>query len=160
MNTKPRILLATLVAPLAVGPAVLVALPLYYLASLQSVSSNEDVGDLLVEWLGVTLFMTVFGAVIAFFAILVVGLPVYGILRYFELARPLPCALLAGVIGLVGWFVAKILRDLVQNLLRVVGFDKLGEKAGLSGNVSLSQLAGLLVFIFVFVPALVGALNT
>jgi len=60
----------------------------------------------------------------------------------------------------VGWFVARILRDLVQNLLGAVGFDSLGEKAGLTGKVSLSQLTGLLVFIFVFVPALVAALNT
>ncbi len=48
----------------------------------------------------------------------------------------------------------------MQNLLQVVGFDRVGEKAGLSGKVSLSQLTGLLVFIFVFVPALVAALNT
>lgn len=71
----------------------------------------------------------------------------------------LPNILAGAVIGLVGWFVARILRDLVQNLLQVVGFDKLGEKAGLTGNVSLSQLTGLMVFIFVFVPALVAALN-
>jgi len=66
----------------------------------------------------------------------------------------------AAVITAVGWFVAKILRDLVQNLLEVVGFDRLGEKAGLTGKVGLSKLVGLIVFIFIFVPALVGALNT
>ncbi len=66
----------------------------------------------------------------------------------------------AAIITAVGWFVARILRDLVENLLGVVGFDKLGDKAGLTGKVGLSRLVGLIVFVFVFVPALVGALNT
>ena len=102
MSIAPRIVWATLAAPLAVGPAVFVALPLLYLPSLASISSSKDTGDLVAEWLGVTIFMTVGGGIIAFFAIVFVGIPIYGILRYFDLARPLPCALLAGVIGLVG----------------------------------------------------------
>ena len=97
-----RIVWATLAAPFAVGPAVFVAVPLMYLPSLASISSSEEVNDFLVEWLTATVFMAIGGGIVAFFAILVVGLPVYGILRYFDLARPLPCALVAGVIGLVG----------------------------------------------------------
>ena len=102
MSTRTRLLLAIFVAPLAVAPAVFVALPLYYLTTQPSVPGSGDTGDLLVEWLGVSVFMTVFGSIVAFFAVLVVGVPVYGILRYFDLARPLPCALFAAVIGLVG----------------------------------------------------------
>ena len=102
MNTRPRILLATFVSPLAVGPVVFVALPLGYLPMLGSTLSRENFSGFLADWWGLTLLMTVYGGVIAFFAVLVVGLPIYGILRYFDLARPLPCALLAGVIGLIG----------------------------------------------------------
>ncbi len=68
--------------------------------------------------------------------------------------------IIAGVaIGLVGWFVARILSDLVTNLLTAAGTDRLGERAGLRGTMTLSGLIGLIVYIFVLVPALVAALN-
>lgn len=115
---------------------------------------SDSIGDVL-YWLIMLMFLPAILGTLQMEGLLV---PVQGMVD--KILAMLPNILAAAVIGLVGWFVAKILRDLVQNLLRVVGFDKLGEKAGLTGNVSLSQLAGLLVFIFVFVPALVGALNT
>jgi len=65
----------------------------------------------------------------------------------------------ATAIGVVGWFVARVLRDLVTNLLAAVGTDQLGERAGLSGEAKLSGLIGLIVYVFVFVPALIAALN-
>ncbi len=71
----------------------------------------------------------------------------------------IPNIFAAVVIGVVGWFVAKILRDLVTNLLLAAGTDKLGQKAGLKGNVSISRLAGIIIFIFIFIPALIAALN-
>jgi hypothetical protein len=67
--------------------------------------------------------------------------------------------LAAAVIGIVGWFVARILRDLVTNLLAAAGADRAGVQAGLRGTMSLSRLVGLVVYIFVFVPALIGASN-
>ena len=102
MRIWPRIFWASLVAPFAVAPAVFVALPLLYLSSPGNIPSNKEFSELVVEWFGLTIIMAVGGGIIAFFAIVVVGLPIYGILRYFDLARPLPCALLAGAIGLVG----------------------------------------------------------
>jgi len=77
-----------------------------------------------------------------------------------KILNMLPNILAAAVIGFVGWLVAKILRDLVSNLLSAAGADKIGEKAGLQGTVSISRLVGTVVFIFVFVPALVASLNT
>lgn len=71
----------------------------------------------------------------------------------------LPNILAAVVLGVVGWFVAQLLRNLVTNLLQAAGTDKLGERAGLKGTISLTRLIGLVVFIFVFVPALISALN-
>ena len=71
----------------------------------------------------------------------------------------LPNLVAAGVIAAVGWFVARILRDLVSNLLAAAGADGLGERAGLSGNTTLSGLVGLVVYVLVFVPALIAALN-
>jgi hypothetical protein len=121
-------------------------------AEMKPVSGS--IGDVL-YWLILLMFLPAILGTLKMEGLLV---PVQGMVD--KILAMLPNILAAAVIGLVGWFVARILRDLVQNLLQVVGFDKLGEKAGLKGNVSLSQLSGLLVFIFVFVPALVAALNT
>lgn len=71
----------------------------------------------------------------------------------------LPNIFAAGVIITAGWLVAKILRGLVANLLAAVGADKLGESAGMKEKVELSKLVGSLVFILVFVPALIAALD-
>lgn len=115
---------------------------------------SDSIGDVL-YWLILLMFLPAILGTLKMEGLLV---PVQGMVD--KILAMLPNILGAAIIGLVGWFVARILRDLVQNLLQVVGFDRVGEKAGLTGNVSLSQLAGLLVFIFVFVPALVAALNT
>lgn len=76
-----------------------------------------------------------------------------------ELLAMLPNVFGALIIGVVGYFVARILRDIVLNLLQAAGFDRLGERAGLTGKVGPSRLVAMLVFIFVFVPALIAALN-
>ena len=71
----------------------------------------------------------------------------------------LPNVVAALVIGGVGWIVATVLRNLTTNLLRSAGVDQIGNKAGLAETVQLSSLAGLLVFIVVFIPALIAALD-
>jgi small-conductance mechanosensitive channel len=83
--------------------------------------------------------------------------PVQGMVD--QLLAMLPNVLAAAAIGVVGWFVAKILRDLVSNLLAAAGADGLGERAGLRGTTTLSKLLGLIVYIFVLVPAIIAALN-
>lgn len=71
----------------------------------------------------------------------------------------LPNIVAALILGGIGWLLATVLRNLTSNLLRSAGVDSLGSKAGLSHSVQLSNLAGLLVFIAVFVPALIAALD-
>jgi len=71
----------------------------------------------------------------------------------------IPNIFAGAVLGVVGWYVAKVLRDLVTNLLMATGADRLGQKAGLNEDFSVSRLAGILVFIFIFIPALIAALN-
>jgi len=65
----------------------------------------------------------------------------------------------AFLIGGVGWLLAKIVRDLVSNLLTAAGTDRLGEQVGLRGTMSLSHLIGLVVYILILVPAVVAALQ-
>jgi len=83
--------------------------------------------------------------------------PVQGMVN--DILGMLPNIMAAGIIGLVGWWVAKILRDLVSNLLAASGVDRLGENAGLRGTMSLSRLIALVVYILILVPAVVAALE-
>jgi len=108
---------------------------------------------------------------IVFWLILLVFLP--AILEAFELKgllgpvqnmvnkvlAMLPNIFGAVVLGFVGWLVARILRDLITNILDVSGINALGHKAGLTGEMTLAKLVGTLVFIFVLIPALIAALN-
>ena len=74
----------------------------------------------------------------------------------------LPNVVAAGLILLVGWFVARIVRRIVTGLLAASGIDRLGERVGLSqvlGRQTLSGLVGLLAYIFILVPVLISALN-
>jgi len=65
----------------------------------------------------------------------------------------------ASIIGFVGWLVAKVLRGLVTNLLGAAGADRIGGQIGLADTVKISRVAGTIVFIFVFVPSLIAALD-
>jgi hypothetical protein len=71
----------------------------------------------------------------------------------------LPNAVAAITIGFVGWILATVLRNLTTNLLRTAGSDKLSQKVGLTEAVQLSNAIGLLVFVAVFLPALIAALD-
>ena len=71
----------------------------------------------------------------------------------------LPNAVAAFVIGGVGWIVATVLRNLTANLSRTAGIDQLGGKAGLAESVKLSSVVGTLVFVVVFIPSLIAALD-
>lgn len=71
----------------------------------------------------------------------------------------LPNVFAAAIIGFVGWLVAKILRGLTTSVLASTGVDRWGMRAGLKPATSLSSMSGLIVFILVFVPALIAALN-
>jgi hypothetical protein len=65
----------------------------------------------------------------------------------------------AAAIGLGGWLLARIVRDLVANLLAAVGTDSLGQRAGLTGKLSLSRLIALVTYFLVLVPVLIAALD-
>ena len=71
----------------------------------------------------------------------------------------LPNVFAAAVIGFVGYVVARVLRGLVGNLLSAAGADALAGRVGLDASLKLSRLAGTVVFILVFVPSLIAALD-
>lgn len=79
-----------------------------------------------------------------------------------EILAFLPNVLAAVIILAVGWLVARVLRRLTTNFLMAVGAERLGEREEIKGTVgrqSISGTAGLIVYVLVFVPVLIAALN-
>ncbi len=86
--------------------------------------------------------------------------PVRDVVR--EILGYLPNLMGAGLVLAVGWFVARVLRRVVTNLLDASGIDNLVKHAGMDkvvGDQKLSSLAGLIIYILIFVPVIVAALN-
>lgn len=87
--------------------------------------------------------------------------PVRGLLD--KILAILPNILAALIIGLVGWFIARVVRLIVTNLLKATGADRLGERFGLgraTGGKGLSWLVGYIVYVLILIPAAIAALNT
>ncbi|THF61569.1 mechanosensitive ion channel [Pseudothauera rhizosphaerae] len=105
-------------------------------------------------WLVILLFLP---AILGAFQLHGLLEPVQGMID--EALGMVPNIFAAAVIGFVGWLVASVLRGLVGNLLAAAGADRLGGKLGLAEEVKVSRLAGILVFIVVFVPSLIAALD-
>ena len=110
-----------------------------------------------VYWL---IFLFFLGPILA--ALQLQGLlgPVQGMMD--ELIGALPNVLMAVVIFIVGWFVAKIVRRILSNLLAAVGLDGLGERVGLDkalGKQRLSSLIGLIGYTLILLVVLVLSLD-
>ena len=122
----------------------------------KSVSLSKNLGDVVFGLVFLLFLPSILGA------LGMTGLlePVQGMLD--KLLGFLPNVLVAGIIVLVGWFVAKLVRSIVTNLLAAVGLDKLGDRIGMSkasGGQGLSGVLGLIVYIFILIPVLLAALN-
>ena len=87
--------------------------------------------------------------------------PVQGMLN--KILAMLPNIFAAGVIVLIGWFIARIIREIVVNLLSAAGIDKLSEKVGLSktmGTKTLSGIIGMIVYVLILIPVVISSLDT
>jgi hypothetical protein len=74
----------------------------------------------------------------------------------------LPNIFAAALLLVIGWFVARVVQRIVTNLLSAAGADRLSERVGLApvlGKQRLSGLLGLVVYILIFIPVLVAALD-
>ncbi|WP_316572744.1 mechanosensitive ion channel [Neobacillus sp. YIM B06451] len=74
----------------------------------------------------------------------------------------LPKLFSAALIILVGWFVAKLVRDIVANLLQGLGLDRLVERFGakrLFEGTSLSSVIGTIAFVLILIPTVIAALE-
>jgi Conserved TM helix len=76
--------------------------------------------------------------------------------------RALPHIFQAGAIGIGGWFFAKIVRELVTNLLAAAGTERLATRIGLNRAApgqSLSGLLGTIVYVMILIPTAVAVLD-
>src|SRR3546814_11934520 len=71
----------------------------------------------------------------------------------------LPNLVAAAVIGVVGWIVARVVREVVTNLLAATTVDRFTQANEDTRGIRLSQLGGTLVFILVIVPTNIAALD-
>ncbi len=79
-----------------------------------------------------------------------------------ELLDFLPNLLAAALIGVIGYFIARLIRSIVISLSSAAGIDRLAERLGISevlGQKRLSQVLGVIVYVLVLIPVIVAALN-
>lgn len=80
-----------------------------------------------------------------------------------EFLSAIPQILTAALVFGIGWLVANIVRGIVTNLLMATGVDSFGARFGLSPRagegISVSSLAGVLVYTLILIPASIAALN-
>ncbi len=122
-------------------------------AGMQPMSNN--VGNMLF-WIIILMFLP---ALLSTFELNGLLAPVQGMVN--EFLAMIPNIFAGGIIALVGWVVAKILRGLVTNILATSGIDNINKVAGVkdANAIKLSSVVGMLVFIFVFIPTLIAALD-
>ncbi len=68
----------------------------------------------------------------------------------------------AGLIAVIGWYIAKFVGRLVTNVLAAAGTDRLGAQFGLNagtGGQSLSQIGGTVVYVAILIPIAIAALQ-
>lgn len=86
--------------------------------------------------------------------------PVQGM--FDDLLAAIPNVLGAGMILLVGWFVARIVRQVLTNVVAAAGVDKFGQRIGLDvalGEQKLSGLVGTVVHALIMIQVVIAALD-
>jgi Conserved TM helix len=79
-----------------------------------------------------------------------------------DVLSAVPKLIKAVIIGVVSWFVAKIVRDIVTNIAAAAGSERLASRLGLTRsmpNQTLAGIAGTLVFVTILVPGIISALQ-
>ncbi len=70
-----------------------------------------------------------------------------------------PNAFAAALVLVVGWFIARISRQIVENLMVAAGVDRFGERVGLTGEQSLSKITGTVLYALIMIVTLITALG-
>jgi small-conductance mechanosensitive channel len=107
-----------------------------------------------VFWLVFLLFLP---AVLSTLGISEIAEPLQGI--FDEILGVIPNILGAAVVFLIGWFVARVVHQVLTNLLKAIGADNIGQRVGLSDEYTVSNLVGRIVYIFIMLVTIIAALD-
>lgn len=122
----------------------------------KKVSLSQTLGNI-VYWLIFLLFLP---AILSTLRIEGLLIPVQSMLE--TILSYLPNIIGAGLVILVGWFAAKLLKRFVVNLLSGLGVDRVSERPALSRYFSTtkpSEFIGQLIYALVIIFVIIGALN-
>jgi hypothetical protein len=122
----------------------------------KSASATKTLADT-VYWLVFLLFLPAVLNALALHGLL--G-PVQGMVD--KMLDFLPNIFTAGLILVIGWLLARVVQRVVSNLSAVIGADQLSERVGLApllGNQRLSSVLGLVSYVLILIPVLIGALE-
>jgi len=112
---------------------------------------------------------------VVFYLVLLIFLPgVLGALHIGAVSDPmsgmlaqflafLPKLFGASLTLLIGWIIAKIVREILTKFLQSAGLEKLGARAGLDkifSKTSLSAVIGTIAYVFILIPTVISALET
>ena len=118
---------------------------------------SQTLGNI-VYWLVFLLFLPAILSALNLQGILA---PVQGVVD--EILGVLPNLLGAALILAVGWLAARIVRQIVTNLLVGLGVDRIGAQAGVPAAAErfrLSEVIGTIVYVLILIPVAIAALNT
>ncbi|MCU0523437.1 MAG: mechanosensitive ion channel [Elainella sp. Prado103] len=79
-----------------------------------------------------------------------------------QILSALPRIITAILIGVIGWFFARLARVVATNFLTAIGTNQVGSRIGLTqatGGLSLSALIGTIIYVLVLIPTAIAALN-
>ncbi|HTP09916.1 MAG TPA: mechanosensitive ion channel [Anaerolineae bacterium] len=110
-----------------------------------------------VYWLVWLLFLPI---IFAAFGLTALIAPVMNLLS--QLLGWIPNLIVAAIIVVVGWFIARIVQRIAVSFFVALGTDKLSDRVGLSkymGKMTLSALIGLIIFVLIMIPIIIAALE-
>jgi hypothetical protein len=84
--------------------------------------------------------------------------PVTGVVN--SILGAVPSIFTAAIYLLAGWLLARIVRQIVTNLLAATNIDSIGKQVGINdGTQPLSQIIGTIVYVLILIPTVITALN-
>ncbi|MBE0442628.1 MAG: mechanosensitive ion channel [Psychrobacter sp.] len=137
---------------------------------INTVLSKTSMDERLSAQAGVKPMSSTIADIVYWFILLVVLTMVLGKLQLDGLFAPLtnmvdkifsfiPNILIAAVVFVVGYIIAKVVRGIVTNLVATFDIQAIASKAGLSEKNSLPNIAGSLAFLVIIIPTIIAALN-
>jgi hypothetical protein len=114
---------------------------------------SQNLGQI-AYWLILLMFLPIVLSALGLNGLLI---PVQNLIN--DLLAFIPNLFAAAVIGVVGYFVAKIVRGIVVNVLTAMNVQGLATRSGMTTQTDLPRVAGTVVFLLILIPTLIAALD-